>query len=45
MGYDSVLIGTSILKSPDGVDHVISEFERAIVFPADTIPAASPVPA
>jgi indole-3-glycerol phosphate synthase len=45
MGYDSALIGTSILKSPDGVERVISEFEKAISSPVENIPAASPVPA
>ncbi len=31
MGYDSVLVGTSILKAPGGVESILSEFEHAIV--------------
>ena len=30
MGYDAVLVGTSILKSPDGVESSLCEFEREI---------------
>ena len=30
MGYDSVLVGTSILKAPAGVESILSEFEQAM---------------
>jgi indole-3-glycerol phosphate synthase len=30
MGYDAVLVGTSILKAPEGVEATLDEFERGI---------------
>jgi indole-3-glycerol phosphate synthase len=30
-GYNSVLVGTSLLNSPEGVESVLSEFERALI--------------
>jgi indole-3-glycerol phosphate synthase len=43
MGYDSVLVGTSILKAPSGVESILSEFEREIA--PSAIHSASPAPA
>ncbi len=41
-GYDAVLVGTSLLKAPEGVEHILSEFERAIAPDCSRI---SPAPA
>jgi indole-3-glycerol phosphate synthase len=30
LGYDAVLVGTSLLKSEQGIHHVLSEYEKAI---------------
>ncbi len=30
LGYDAILVGTSLLKAPEGVEKMLEEFERAI---------------
>ena len=30
MGYDAILVGTSLLKAPQGIQKMVAEFERAI---------------
>jgi indole-3-glycerol phosphate synthase len=30
MGYDAVLVGTSLLKAPQGVAKMLGEFEAAV---------------
>ena len=41
-GYDAVLVGTSLLKAPEGVERILSEFARAIAPDCSRI---SPAPA
>jgi indole-3-glycerol phosphate synthase len=36
MGYDSVLVGTSLLKAPEGVEEIISQFEQVLTRKSET---------
>jgi indole-3-glycerol phosphate synthase len=37
MGYDAVLVGTSLLKTKEGIERVLSDFEKAIASTSATV--------
>jgi len=45
LGYNAALIGTSLLKSPEGIENALAEFERVIVPSIRTAPNLIPVAA
>ena len=46
MGYDAVLVGTFLLKAPEGVESTLSEFENALKSTAHNLASSRvPVPA
>jgi indole-3-glycerol phosphate synthase len=45
-GYDAILVGTSLLKNPDGIENALSEFEHALQPSQDALsPSAVPAAA
>jgi len=37
MGYDAVLVGTSLLKAKKGIESMLSDFEQAIASSSATV--------
>ena len=41
MGFNAVLVGTSLLKAPNGIANMLADFERAIADCPDAPPASA----